>query len=718
MFYNFNIMINIEKIINDLSQRLGLKPYQVKNTLNLIRDGNTIPFIARYRKELTGNLDEEKIFQIHKEYDYQLSLEEKKIWTINAIDKKGKLTDDIINLINSSQKLSDLDNIYKPYAEKKKTRAAIAINLGFEPLAKFLLSLPKGSIMSEVQKYVNKDFDYGKVIQYVSDIIAEIVSDDFDVRTILKNSIFNFGYIITKPLKIENDIEKKYKLYYDTKLKINKIASYKVMAINRAKNEKVISVKFEFDKSFSLKQIIWKYTKNYKSVATEIILKAINDGLSRLLIPSVENEIWNDLFDVAEAQSIDVFSMNLEHILSQSPLKDKNILGLDPGFRTGCKVALVNKNNQVLDIDTIFPTEPHNKIEESEQKILNIIKNNNVDVIAIGNGTASRETEIFINEFIKKNNLKISHVIVSEAGASVYSASENARKEFPNLSVEKRSAISIARRIIDPLSELIKIDPKSIGVGQYQHDVSQKKLNQNLDFIINKIVNRVGVDINTASEELLNYVSGITKAISKEIIKYRNKVGKINSREELKLIPKFSNKVFEQSSGFLRIKDGANILDETSIHPDNYKCANLIIQKYNIDLTKDNSDLYFTEYEIIEMLKITNNEYLLNEILDSIKQQKRDYRDKFDMPLLRQDVLKVENLAPNMEINGIVRNVCDFGVFIDIGLKNDGFLHFSGMKIDDKDFNHYQRFYIGQIINNLKVKKVDLELEKVELSQI
>ena len=711
-------MINIDNIINKLAKNLKLKDFQIKNTLSLISEGNTIPFISRYRKEFTNGLDEEQIFLIQKEYNYQLNLEEKKIWTINAIEKKGKLTDEIISLIDSATKISELENIYKPYAEKKKTRAAIAINLGFEPLANYILTLPKNSIENEVKKYLKDDINYNQALQYVNDIIAEKVSDDYEIRNILKNSIFNYGFLTTKPSKIENDVEKKYKLYYETKLKLNKIPSYKIMAINRAEKEKVISSKFVFDKSFALKQIIWKYTKNFQSDAANIILNAINDGLSRLLIPSVENEIWNEMLENAQNKSIDVFSMNLEHVLSQSPLKEKTVLGIDPAFRTGCKLALVNKNNQMLLIDTIYPNEPHNKIGESEEKLLKIIKENKIDIIAIGNGTASRETEIFINNFLKKHNLNISHVIVNEAGASVYSASELARKEFPDLTVEKRSAISIARRIIDPLSELIKIDPKSIGVGQYQHDVPLKKLDENLDFVIKKIVNRVGVDLNTASNELLVYISGISKSISKAIIDYRNKIGKIQSREELKNIPKINNLVFQQCSGFLRIKDGQNILDETSIHPENYLYANKIIKELNIDLNNDNSQLEISKSVWNKLLNIcNNNEFILNQIISAIKEVKRDYRDQFDTPLLRDDVLDIQNLKINMELNGVVRNVCDFGVFIDVGLKNDGFLHFSGMKDFQKpDFNHYEHFYIGQILN-LKVKNIDFDNNKIELIQ-
>lgn len=712
-------MINTNNIINELTKNLKLNDFQIKNTLNLISSGNTIPFIARYRKEFTGGLNEEQIFLIQKEYDYQLNLEEKKIWTINAIEKKGKLTSDIVSLISSATKISQLENIYRPYAEKKKTRAAVAINLGFEPLANYILSLPKNSIETEVKKYLKDNIDYNQAIQYVNDIIAEKISDDFEIRNILKNSIFNYGFIQTKPSKIENDLEKKYKLYYETKLKLNKMPSYKIMTINRAEKEKIISSKFIFEKSFPLKQIIWKYTKNYKSQAVDIIIKAINDGLSRLLIPSVETEIWNEMLEKAQNDCINVFSMNLEHILSQSPLKEKTVLGIDPAFKTGCKLALVNKNNQVLKIDIIYPNEPHNKIKESEDTLLNIIKNNKIDIIAIGNGTASRETEMFVNNFIKNNNLNISHVIVNEAGASVYSASELARKEFPDLSVEKRSAVSIARRIIDPLSELIKIDPKSIGVGQYQHDVPIKKLDENLDFITKKIVNRVGVDINTASNELLVYISGISKTISKAIIEYRNKVGKINSREELRKITKINDLVFQQCSGFLRIKNGNNKLDETCIHPDNYHFANKIIDILNINLDDDNSKLIISNDLLDKFLKIcNNNKFILEEIISGIKEAKRDYREKFDTPLLRDDVTNIQNLKIDMEINGVIRNICDFGIFIDIGLKNDGFLHFSGMKNFNKEnFNHYEKFYIGQILN-LKIKNIDYDNQKVELNEV
>lgn len=708
-------MINVELLIKNVCEKLNLKEKQVKNTINLIEEGNTIPFIARYRKEVTNNLDEEQIFEIQKEYDYQVSLEEKKEKTIEAIKNKGKLTDEIIDQINKCTKLVQLDNIYKPYVEKKKTRAGMAIKLGLEPLAKYILSLPKGSIKEEVEKYIKDDLKYQDAINGAKDIIAEIVADDYEIRELFKASIFNYGFLKTKLKNEQNDIEKKYKLYYDTKLKLNKIQDYKVMAINRAEKEKVITYKFEFNKAHPLNQTTWKYAKNFKSEAVELINEAINDGISRLLIPSVENEIWNELYEKAQIKSIDVFSKNLENILSQSPLKEKDVLGVDPAFRTGCKLAVVNKNNSVSDIRTIYCNEPHNKTEESEKILLDIINKNNIDIIAIGNGTASRETEIFINNFLKKNKLNIPHVIVSEAGASVYSASENARKEFPNLEVEKRSAISIARRIIDPLAELIKIDPKSIGVGQYQHDLPKKELESNLNFTIQKIVNRVGVDLNTASEELLKHISGINNTLAKSIIKYRNEKGRIKSREEIKNIPSVTKKIFEQSSGFLRIKDGNQILDETSIHPDNYEVAERFISLNNIDLNKDNSNLDFNEKDVQKLSEELNTStFIIEEIVNSIKQQKRDYRDVFDAPLLRNDVLSAEDLKTGMELSGVIRNIVDFGIFIDIGIKNDALLHISNIKIDEGD-NHYLKYHIGQILD-VFVKKVDNETKKVEVT--
>ncbi len=709
------IIIN-EELIKKICTNNNLPYNSVLNTIKLIHEGNTIPFIARYRKEMTNNLDEEKIFAIKKEYDYKVSLEERKEKIINAIEKKGKLTQEVIDEINKCEKLSELENIYKPYVEKKKTRAANAINLGLQPLADYLLTLPRGEIKQEVEKYINEKVNYDDAINGAKDIIAEIISDNNDIRKILKSSIYDYGYLITKLKNEENDKELTYKLYYDSRFKINKLQAHKIMAIGRAEKEKVINVKYEFDKTFATKQAIWTYTKNYKSEAATLIVEAINDGFSRLLIPSVENEVWSDIYEKAQEKSINIFSRNLENILTIPPLKEKNVLGIDPAFRTGCKLALVNKNNDMLLIETIYPNEPHNKVKESESILLNIFNNNEIDIIAIGNGTASRETELFINNFLIKNKINIPHVIVSEAGASVYSASEKAIKEFPELSVEKRSAISIARRVIDPLTELIKIDPKSIGVGQYQHDLPQKELEQNLSFTIEKIINRIGVDINTSSEELLTHISGLNKSISKSIIEYRKKNGKINSREELKNISKISDKVFEQAAGFIRIKNGSNILDETSIHPDDYNHASKIIDKYKIDLNKNNENLNINQKDIEEISKELNINILrVSQIIDSIKQQRRDYRDQFDAPLLRNDVLSFENLKIGMHLPGTIRNIVDFGAFIDIGIKEDGLLHISSIKKDTKDVNPFDLLNIGQIIN-VYIKNLDEKTRKVELS--
>ncbi len=632
-----------------------------------------------------------------------------------AIEKKGKLTQEVIDQINACTKLIEIENIYKPYVEKKKTRAANAINLGLEPLSKYLLSLPKGSIKEEVNKYVKDKITYDDAINGAKDIIAEIVAYDNDIRKEVKKSMLEFGFIKTKIKSEENDQEKIYRLYYDAKLKANKVQGYKIMAIGRAEKEKVITFKFEFDKNFSLKQAIWKYTKNYKSEAADLIIEAINDGFTRLLIPSVENEIWSELYESAQEESIKIFARNLEAILSQRPLKNKMVLGVDPAFRTGCKLALINKNNSLVLTDTIYQNEPHNKKEQAEKIVLKILNQYPVDIIAIGNGTASRETENFFNEVLTKNKINIPHVIVSEVGASVYSASENARKEFGDLEVQKRSAISIARRIVDPLAELIKIDPKSIGVGQYQHDLPEDKLDENLDFTVKKIVNRIGVDINTASEELLKNISGLNATIAKTIIQYRNEHDKFMSRKEIEKLPKITKKVFEQSSGFLRIIDGDNILDSTSIHPDDYNTANYIIDKYKIDLLKNNENLTISKTDIQDIVKQTNSsEITIESIIQSIKEQRRDYREQFDAPLLRNDVLSFEDLKQGMQLSGVVRNIVDFGAFIDIGIKNDSLLHTSNIT-KDKFVNPFETFYIGQIVN-VYVKNINKELKKVELA--
>ncbi len=707
--------IDTKSLTLDVSNKLNLQEWQVTNVINLLAEDNTIPFIARYRKEMTNSLDEEVIFKIKKEYDYQVALEEKKEKTIQAIEKKGKLTQEVINQINACTKLIEIENIYKPYVDKKKTRAANAIAAGLEPLSKYLLSLPKGSITDEVKKYVNDKMSYENALAGAKDIIAEIVAYDNDIRKEVKKSMYEFGFLKTKIKNEENDSEKIYRLYYDNKLKANRIQGYKIMAIGRAEKEKVITFKFEFDKLFSTKQAIWKYTKNYKSEAADVIVDAINDGLARLLIPSVENEVWSELYEAAQEESIKVFSRNLEAILSQRPLKEKMVLGIDPAFRTGCKLALIAKNNALVLTDTIYQNEPHNKKEQAEKTIMKILNEYPVDIIAIGNGTASRETEIFINNVLMKHKISIPHVIVSEVGASVYSASQNARNEFGDLEVQKRSAISIARRIIDPLSELIKIDPKSIGVGQYQHDLPEDKLDENLDFTVKKIVNRIGVDINTASEELLKNISGLNSTIAKSIISYRNEHHKINSRKEIEKLPKVTKKVFEQSSGFLRIIDGDNILDSTSIHPDNYQVAEWILENYKIDLTKNNEALKVSTEDIKKIAKATKaNEIIIESIIQSIKEQRRDYREQFDAPLLRNDVLSFEDLKQGMMLSGVVRNIVDFGVFIDIGIKNDSLLHTSNIT-KDKIENPFEKFYIGQILN-VYVKNINKELKKVELS--
>lgn len=706
-------IILTDKEYQEIAKELSVSIKQIKIVMQLLNEDNTIPFIARYRKEMTGNLDEEQIFAIKKKYDYELSLAEHKEKIINSITNKGKMTDELREQIINCKKISEVDNIYKPYVEKKKTRAAEAIKLGLEPLAKYLLTLPKGSIEQELNKY--KDLGIDKAIQGAKDIIAEIVADDVEIRNILKESIFNYGFIKTKLKKQENDENKVYKIYYDFSWKINKLFEYQIMAISRAEKEKVINSKFEFDKSFSLKQAIWKYTRNYNSEASKLIVEAINDGFTRLLIPSVENEIWSELHEKAEAKCIVIFSKNVENVLLQSPIKDKNVLGVDPAFRTGCKLALVSSNNDLILTDTIYQNEPFKKIDEAERTLSKILNENKVDIIAIGNGTASRETEIFINNFLKKNNINIPHIITNEAGASVYSASENARKEFPNLEVEKRSAISIARRVIDPLSELIKIDPKSIGTGQYQHDISKKDLDANLDFVVEKIVNKIGVDINTSSMDLLKRISGLNQQSAKSIIDYRSKNGIINSREELKNIPKITDKVFEQSSGFLRIKDGDNLLDETSIHPENYSLANALIKEFKIKIENDNSNLDINDKKI-ELFSKSNNVSieLVNDILKSIKEKRRDYRDKFHAPLLRSDVLEFSDLKIDMEISGVVRNVVDFGAFIDIGIKDDALLHISNFK-DKGDI--YSNISVGQILD-LKIKSLDDERKKVEVKFI
>ena len=708
-----------ENIINDISNELNIKTEQAKTVLKLLEEGNTIPFIARYRKEATGALDEEQIRKINEVYEYQVNLLKRKEDVIRLIDEKGLLTDEIKNNVMNAKKLVEVEDIYAPYKEKKKTKATEAIKNGLEPLAKIIMSFPTTFNDESVKKFLNDNVKtIDDAITGAKYIIAEWISDNAYYRKWIRSYFFKNGVITSKLKKKDADANKTYEMYYDFTEPVKHIKPHRVLAINRGENEKILSVNIEVNNEEVLSYLESKIIKKDSPVKPYVI-DAIKDSYKRLIFPSMEREIRSELTSQSEDASIEVFKGNLENLLLIAPMKNKRVLGFDPAFRTGCKLAVVDETSKVLNISVIYPHEPHNKWNEAKETIKDLINKYKIDIIAIGNGTASRESEKLVSETLKEiNNCK--YAIVSEAGASVYSASKLAIDEFPDLTVEKRSAVSIARRLQDPLNELVKIDPKSIGVGQYQHDVSQKKLGESLDFTVEKCVNNVGVDINTASPSILKYISGLTKSAIDKIIKYRETNGKIKSREEIKKKKLLSDKVYEQSIGFMRIADGTNPLDKTNIHTESYdKTLKLLdyLELSTDDLGTEkliNKIDNINEHEVSKMLDI--DLYTLHDIIDSLKRPNRDYRDDYQMPILKSDILTIDNLTPGMKLEGTVRNVVDFGAFIDIGLHNDGLVHIS--KITNKYIKHPNEVLsVGDIVT-CYVIDINKEKEKVSLSLI
>ncbi len=709
-----------QEIIVAIAKSLNIKEHQVKSTLELLEQGNTVPFIARYRKEMTNGLDEEQIRVIQENYAYQQNLKKRKEDVERLIEQQGKLTDEIKKQIALCDKLSAVEDIYRPYQQKRKTRATDAQAKGLAPLADWMLTLPKnGSVEEEAKKYLKDDVKtIEEAIQGAKDIIAEKASDDAEIRKRIRNSMEKYGQIITKEKKKHEDVKKIYKNYYDYHERLSTLASHRIMAIDRAEKEKVIQVNISFDEEYQLNWAISKFTKKRNSIATPYIEEAVADGLKRLAFPSVEREIRSELSEKAHEQSIDVFSMNLEKLLLQPPMKNKMILGFDPAFRTGCKLAVIDETGKLLKISVIYPHQPNAKIKEAEGIMLDLLKTYPIQIIAIGNGTASRESEAFVAGLIRKYHLDVAYTIVSEAGASVYSASKLAREEFPDLQVEQRSAISIARRVIDPLAELIKIDPQSIGVGQYQHDLPTKRLKERLDFVVAKAVNRVGVNVNTASCELLKNVSGLTSATAKSIVAYREEHGEIKNRKELKKIPKVGAKSFEQAAGFLRIEDGSEPLDRTSIHPESYDLVNQILEKYHVgvkDMGSENIKEIFKGISIESLANELHSDiYTIQDIMDALESPLRDYRDQYDAPMLRSDVLELEDLHIGDQLEGVVRNVVDFGAFVDIGLHEDGLVHISKMR-RQRVTHPSEVVSVGDVVK-VWVYNIDMEKEKVQLS--
>ena len=706
-----------QEIIKNLSNNLKISEKQVESVLTLLSEGNTIPFIARYRKEVTGNLNEEQIREIETVYNYQESLYNRKLDVIRLIEEKGLLTDELKTNILKCEKLIEVEDLYRPYKEKKKTKATEAINNGLEPLAKIIMSFPLE--LKNIDKYLNdKVKTKEEAIEGASYIIAEWISDNASFRKWIRFYLYNNALITSKLKKNSNDENKVYEMYYNYEEPIKHIKLHRVLAINRGEKEKILNVSLEYEVEEIENYLQKKLIKNEKATeAKEIVIKAIKDSLKRLILPSIEREIRSELTDKANIVAINNYKDNLEKLLLTPPIKEKVVLALDPGYRTGTKVAVVDKNGLMLEVNVIYPAKPHEKIKESEEIILNLIKKYQVEIIAIGNGTASRENEQFVSNLLKNNNLNINYVIVNEAGASVYSASKLGALEFPDLPVEKRSAISLARRLQDSLSELVKIDPKSIGVGMYQHDVPEKELSESLDFTVSKVVNQVGVNLNNASPSILTYVSGLKKNVIENILNYRNQVGKIKNRLELKNIKGVTAKVYEQSIGFLRIIDGDNPLDKTDIHPDNYEDTLKLLKLIDSNLDELGTStlkekLTKLDSEKVKELGIDN--YTLEDIKKSLIKPNRDPRDELAKPLLRSDILDISNLKIHDKLQGTVRNVIDFGAFVDIGLHNDGLIHIS--KMSKNYLKHPSEVLsVGDIVD-VYVIGIDKEKEKVSLS--
>lgn len=708
-----------EDIIKQIALELNIRIEQVKSTLKMLEDGNTIPFIARYRKEVTGNLDEEQIRSISEVYEYQVNLLKRKEDVIRLIDEKGLLTDKIKTEIMNASKLVEVEDLYRPYKEKKKTKATEAIKNDLEGLAKIILSFPKE--LYTVDKFLNDNVKTKEdAIEGAKYIIAEYISDNAYYRKWIRNDIYNNSKIVTKKKKNAVDEKKVYEMYYDYSEDVKYIKPHRVLAINRGEKEGVLSVSLEYNKEYIYNYLEKKLIKDENSECAVYVKDAIVDSYKRLIGPSVEREIRSELTEKSEEGAIEVFAKNLENYLLTPPMKDKMILGLDPAYRTGCKLAVIDYTGQMLDIKVIYPHEPKNDFEGSKKIVLDLIDKYNIDIIAIGNGTASRESETFIANVIKDAKRSVSYIIVNEAGASVYSASKLAIEEFPNLHVEERSAISIARRLQDPLSELVKIDSKSIGVGQYQHDVKEKNLNEALDFVVSKSVNNVGININTASASILKYISGLTKKSIEKIIDFRNKHGRFNSRNELIDNKILSAKAYEQSIGFMRVLDGSNPLDKTSIHPESYDKTTKLLESIGMNYDSLGTEELISKLDNINIddysKKLDIDIYTLEDIINSLKKPNRDPRDDFDKPILKSDVLHIEDLKKGMELEGTVRNVVDFGAFIDIGIKNDGLVHIS--KITDRYIKHPSEVLsVGDIVT-CYVDEVFLDKGKVALSLI
>ena len=701
-------------IIEQLASTLKISTKQIEEVLSLLSEGATIPFIARYRKERTGNLNEDQIRAIEEQYKYQENLLKRKEDVIRLIDEKGLLTEEIRNSVLACSKLTEIEDVYRPYKEKKKTKATEAIKAGLEPLAKKIMAFPTKGSMETLASGYNMDVD--KAVEGASYIIAEWISDNANTRKYIRNYVYNNGLITSKLKPKAVDENKLYEMYYNFSERIKYAKHFHILAMNRGEDQKILSVGLEYDLDYIQANQENKWIKNKESYVVDIVKSSIKDSLKRLIMPSIEREIRSELTDNASKKAIETFQANLENLLLTRPVKNSRVLGFDPAFRTGCKLAVLDYSGALLEIAVIYPHEPHNDKAGSAKKMLELIDKYNIDLIAIGNGTASRESEKFVSEVIK--GTKVKYVIVSEAGASVYSASPLAKEEFPDLTVEKRSAVSIGRRIQDPLSELVKIDPKSIGIGEYQHDVNQKELNESLDFTVSKVVNEVGVNVNTASKSILKYISGLTKSVIEKIYKAKEERA-FTSREDLKNVKGISDKVYEQAVGFLRVK-GANPLDNTGIHPESYELTNRLLKELNLDIKDINNTTFkdvLSKANVKELsTKLESDTFTIEDIIKELSTPGLDPRDSLEAPILKSDILELKDLKVGMELQGTVRNVTSFGAFVDIGLHDDGLVHISKMaKTFVKDPKEVVN--VGDIVT-VYVCDVDKDKQKVALSLI
>ena len=708
--------------INDiLKKEFNLRDEQINNTIKLIDEGNTIPFIARYRKEMTGEMSDVTLRAFYDKLIYLRNLQNRKDDVIRIIEEQGKLTSEIKVSIEKANTLQEVEDIYAPYKQKKRTRATIAKERGLEQLALDILNKNISNIDEEAYKYINPEKDVNSVedaIKGANDIIAEIVSDDAKIRKYIRELALREGVIVTKNSNEEKSV---YDMYYDYSESVRTIAPHRVLAINRGEKEDFLKVKVEINNEKVINYIINEYVNDKNLKNKEVIVSAIEDSYKRLIFPSIEREIRNTLTENAQERAISVFGKNVKSLLLQAPVKDKVVMGFDPAFRTGCKIAVVDKNGKLLDTTTVYPTEPQNKVEESKKELKALIEKYNIDIIAIGNGTASRESEKFVSDMIKEIDREVQYIIVSEAGASVYSASELANEEHPDINVSLRGAISIARRLQDPLAELVKIDPKSIGVGQYQHDLNQKKLEGVLDGVVEDSVNSVGVDLNTASYSLLEHIAGISKTIAKNIVAYREENGDFTSRAQIKKVKRLGPQAFTQCAGFMRIEGAKNPLDNTGVHPESYDiCKNMLdMLGYSLsDVENKNISDIDSKVEAIGIKELSSKlqvgEVTLKDIIAEIKKPGRDPREEGIKPILRTDVLKIEDITEGMILKGTVRNVVDFGAFVDIGIKNDGLVHKSEMS---KGFvkDPMTVVTVGDIVD-VKVIGVDMNKKRVALS--